>query len=575
MYRTSSAIISFTMLSWAAATCAAQPIAGQIVVDTQYPAWFKYQGGGPFYLCGPGDPESFLYRGTRNADGTRNGDQVSLIQKLVGTGANSIYLMAIRSHGGDGDDTENPYIDSDLTKGLDNDILNQWETWFTTMDNNGIVIFFVLYDDSASPFGKELPTNGQLKTQEVTFINAMVSRFKHHKHLIWCVAEEYAEGLSSAHAIKVAERIKLQDDKVHPIAIHQNSGTSFDFNGSPAFNQFAVQWNVATAAALHSGAVSAWQNVGGAVNINVSEFQPLSTGVELRHKLWAIATGGGYSMVLFMDIASTPVADLQTCGHLVRFMEATRFNEAAPRDDLAAGETNYVLANPGRLYIAYTEVGNDLGVVMAPGNYVVRWYDPASGAWIDQGTRGVLVTGVQTYAKPGTLSNDAALYLAVTSPAPAADPLPANGAVGVPVTAFLSWTAGAGTVSHEVRFGQTSPGSLLGAQSGTTLEPGPLESRTTYYWRIDEVNASGTTLGPVWTFTTRGVPGDMDQDADVDQADFGLFQVCFSTVQGSTLAPECVVADLNHDTLVDQADCNLFLDCVSGTDIPGDPACVP
>lgn len=38
--------------------------------------------------------------------------------------------MAVRSHGGDGSSTQNPFIDSDPSKGLDQDILNQWENWF-------------------------------------------------------------------------------------------------------------------------------------------------------------------------------------------------------------------------------------------------------------------------------------------------------------------------------------------------------------------------------------------------------------------------------------------------------------
>ena len=66
-----------------ATLCVAQPQSGQIVVDSSHPAWLKYEGGGPFYLCGPGDPEGFLYRGTRNADGTRDGDQLTLINQMV------------------------------------------------------------------------------------------------------------------------------------------------------------------------------------------------------------------------------------------------------------------------------------------------------------------------------------------------------------------------------------------------------------------------------------------------------------------------------------------------------------
>jgi len=49
----------------------AQAPAGQIVVDAAHPAWFKYQDGGPFYLCGPGDPEgsSTAGRATPTAHG--------------------------------------------------------------------------------------------------------------------------------------------------------------------------------------------------------------------------------------------------------------------------------------------------------------------------------------------------------------------------------------------------------------------------------------------------------------------------------------------------------------------------
>ena len=54
------------------------PQYGQIMIDPDNPSWLVYNrdenGDGrpdPFFLCGPGDPEGFLYRGIRNPDGTR------------------------------------------------------------------------------------------------------------------------------------------------------------------------------------------------------------------------------------------------------------------------------------------------------------------------------------------------------------------------------------------------------------------------------------------------------------------------------------------------------------------------
>jgi hypothetical protein len=45
-----------------------------------------------------------------------------------------------------------------------------------------------------------------------------------------------------------------------------------------------------------------------------------------------------------------------------------------------------------------------------------------------------------------------------------------------------------------------------GNQTATTYNPGTLTNSTTYYWRIDEKNATGTTTGVVWSFTTIAPP---------------------------------------------------------------------
>ncbi|MHC4739309.1 MAG: LamG-like jellyroll fold domain-containing protein, partial [Planctomycetota bacterium] len=90
----------------------------------------------------------------------------------------------------------------------------------------------------------------------------------------------------------------------------------------------------------------------------------------------------------------------------------------------------------------------------------------------------------------------------VAAPSPASSPSPGNGATDVAVNADLSWTAGSGAASHDVYFGTSSPGSFQGNQAATTFDTGTMSNDTTYYWRIDEVNAAGTTTGTVWNFTT-------------------------------------------------------------------------
>jgi hypothetical protein len=93
-------------------------------------------------------------------------------------------------------------------------------------------------------------------------------------------------------------------------------------------------------------------------------------------------------------------------------------------------------------------------------------------------------------------------YSFASLPGQAANPDPADGATDISLTTILSWTAGLDTISHDVYFGSSSPPAFQGNQAGTTFAPGTLLPYTTYYWRVDEKNAGGTTAGAVWSFTT-------------------------------------------------------------------------
>jgi len=395
------------------------PLKGQVMVDPANPAWLVYNrdldGDGrldPFYMCGPGDPEDFLYRGERGPDGTRDGDQLELIAKLRDNGGNCIYLQAVRSHGGDGKRDHNPFIDSDPGGGLDPDILNQWEEWFEQMDESGIVIFFFFYDDSARIWD----TSDAVGPDERGFIEGMVTRFEHHRHLIWCVAEESEERYSRARVRSIADAIRRADDHAHVIADHHHSGTEFKAYGDGcALAQFAFQLGgPMSARELHANVVDAWTKAAGRYNLNMSEHADHGYGTreDIRRKDWACALGGAHSMVLRMNIADTPVEQLRDCRLLRRFMEATDFNTMAPHDELAAAGTEYVLADPGHSYIAYTSDGSaDIGLkVMPAGSYTLRWFDCVTGESTVH--RGVAVAaGEQSWKKPQRLGAEVAVHI--------------------------------------------------------------------------------------------------------------------------------------------------------------------
>ncbi|MCU0913053.1 MAG: carbohydrate binding domain-containing protein [Planctomycetes bacterium] len=88
-------------------------------------------------------------------------------------------------------------------------------------------------------------------------------------------------------------------------------------------------------------------------------------------------------------------------------------------------------------------------------------------------------------------------------PVQARAPQPANGATGVSLDTSLNWRPGRQASSHEVFLG-TDPNALAKTQTVTdhSYTPSSLNFGTTYYWRVNEVNAV-TYPGPVWSFTTQ------------------------------------------------------------------------
>ena len=93
-------------------------------------------------------------------------------------------------------------------------------------------------------------------------------------------------------------------------------------------------------------------------------------------------------------------------------------------------------------------------------------------------------------------------------PIAASDPTPRTSATSVAVNTVLRWTRNARTTSFDVYLGTDRglgavdfQGKVAQARFSPHLAPGSL-----YYWRIDARGAGGVTRGPVWSFTTAGMP---------------------------------------------------------------------
>jgi len=151
------------------------------------------------------------------------------------------------------------------------------------------------------------------------------------------------------------------------------------------------------------------------------------------------------------------------------------WNDHGPQEDIGTS----ILLNAGQRYDVVVEYYENGGGAIAK----LFWKSPSQAREIVPRTR-LYPPGAATL--PGTPSN----------------PSPAHQATGVATTATLSWTAGANTASHDVYFGTASSPPFVVNQTGATYNPGTLQPNTTYFWRIVERNATGTTSGPTWRLTT-------------------------------------------------------------------------
>jgi hypothetical protein len=392
-----------------------EPLSGQIVVDPLHPRWLQRQGGQHVFICGPGDPEDFLYVGKRNADGTRDGDQVARIEKLAEHGGNCIYIQLVRTHGGDAKDdkTQNPFVDSDPTKGLDNDILQQWDDWLGRIERHNILIYLFFYDDSARIWN----TGDRVGPEERAFFETIVKRYKHLKNLIWVIGEESEERYSTARVQALAQIIKDADRHGHLIGDHHQSGTTFKaWQEGGAINHFALQLNV-TDDAAHAGAIEALEKANGRYQIIYSESTAMRTDIDgMRSHAWAVAMGGLMPMLLRMDIATTPPQSLKQCRYLQRFFESADFWLMSPHDELKDGQTKYVLADPKRSYIAYgNEVEDALGLKELPaGGYAIHWLDCQSGKTSDT-AQSIAVTGNASFSQPAGFGRECAAWIRPSS----------------------------------------------------------------------------------------------------------------------------------------------------------------
>lgn len=88
-------------------------------------------------------------------------------------------------------------------------------------------------------------------------------------------------------------------------------------------------------------------------------------------------------------------------------------------------------------------------------------------------------------------------------------PTPVNNATAMELTPVLRWQGGdpnGDDVVYSVYFGENSSPVLAGSTFDRFHNPGQLQHKTKYYWKVEASDGRLTSVSPVWSFTTQGMP---------------------------------------------------------------------
>ena len=412
---------------------------GQIIVAGSNPGYLKYNGGGPAFLCGPDNPEDFLYRGTLNPDGTRSGgQQEQMIERLAEAGVNAFHCQMFRmqrcNYKNEGDDTHCPFIGHDPSQGLNENVLEQWDGWLDLFEQHEINVHLEFYNDATDVerMGWTLDADGNLPEDERRWIAGVVNRFKHHKNILWGV-EESCNKLSrerTAHFKKIGQLIARTDKHHHPIVqsfvvpndpegdFPEDGLTSDEYLGDPHVR--VVTWlhfvpHGDDIEKQHAEYLSYYhRDAADFVVMKNETYHHPKTGPRSRKYMWACAMTGMHCLEAYHHADDTPDEILREDGYINRFLERTPIHTMRPHDELASGSTKWVLANPGRSYVAYTyDYAGPMGVTgLAAGTYQVTWLDTVNGRERRQQVN--VEESEATLSKPAGFGQELAVFLIKT-----------------------------------------------------------------------------------------------------------------------------------------------------------------
>ncbi|RMF43444.1 MAG: hypothetical protein D6753_05145 [Planctomycetota bacterium] len=409
---------------------------GQVIVGGKNPGYLKINGGRPLFLTGPDNPEDFLYMGELQPDGTRaGGGQMEIIEFLGQAGVNACHMLMFRMQRcnikDEGDDTHCPFINHDPSQPLNEKVLDQWDGWLRELEKRGIIVHLEFYNDATDVerMGWVLDSNGRLHPDEERFVRGIVQRFRHHKNIMWGI-EESANKLPRTwlkHYRALSRLIAEVDGHHHPIVhslvtpetkerdIHPDRVMSSDLRDAPHVRvitwlhipPYGEDFEAQHRAYLKYAGMDADRFVR---MKNETEYHRIDRRTA-RVQNWACIFAGMHSLEANWNVSRQDRRPRAIDGGIaLRFIERTNWHRCQPHDELATGSTRWVLADPGREYLAYSyDADGPMGLRQLPaGTYDVLWFDTVTGRAVEQQVK-VDTTGDVLWPVPAELGPEVAL----------------------------------------------------------------------------------------------------------------------------------------------------------------------
>jgi hypothetical protein len=386
--------------------------------------FLKFTDGGFWIKGGIDDPENFI--------GDAFGDWASkraAVDFLSSHGVNSIYLIA-NNIDGDRNDTwpwlgDTPSEAKANTDRFDVGKLKAWDDFFTYVQSKGIVLHFVLNDDSAWH-----------DYDHDRYYREMIARFGYHPALIWNLSEEANEIYTDEEQVSLADTLQDMDPFDHPVTVHRTppwpflGDDNFDLTsiqpgeGSSDFARTALtDYNGIVIDHIQQSEAEDWP-----IPVMIDE-TPRVTSVDdsVRFKMRSevvfpiFLAGGGYELhfqdaygaggnVRFEDL--TPLLDDMRRAR--SFLETQPFVEMRACNNLLPNQDNGAcFGKSGEHYLIYFRNGIETQVDLKriPGVFDVKWYNPLSGEV--QTGQPVSGSGVRSFVPPS--SHDWLLNLNLSS----------------------------------------------------------------------------------------------------------------------------------------------------------------